>query len=108
MSKLDDLFAFLSIPSVSAVAEYAPEVERCADFLVTKLSSLGFDAVKHMTEIHPIVVACFAECREQHTRQNRDDCDDDKKFDEGETSDNVDSVMLFEVVFHILSFLLWG
>lgn len=57
MSKLDDLFAFLSIPSVSAVAEYAPEVERCADFLVTKLASLGFDAVKHMTDIHPIVVA---------------------------------------------------
>ena len=57
MSKLDDLFAFLSIPSVSAVAEYAPEVERCADFLVTKLSSLGFEAVKHMTDIHPIVVA---------------------------------------------------
>ena len=57
MSKLDDLFAFLSIPSVSAVAEHAADVERCADFLVTKLSSLGFDAKKHLTDIHPIVVA---------------------------------------------------
>lgn len=57
MSKLDDLFAFLSIPSVSAVAEHAGDVERCADFLVDKLSSLGFDAKKHLTNIHPIVVA---------------------------------------------------
>ena len=57
MSKIDDLFAFLSIPSVSAAAEYAKDVERCADFLVEKLSSLGFDAKKHMTDIHPIVVA---------------------------------------------------
>ncbi len=58
MSKhLDDLFAFLSIPSVSAESEYAADVERCADFLVNKLSSLGFDARKHLTDIHPIVVA---------------------------------------------------
>ncbi len=58
MSKhLDDLFAFLSIPSVSAEARHAADVERCADFLVEKLSSLGFDAKKHLTEIHPIVVA---------------------------------------------------
>lgn len=57
MSKLDDLFAFLSIPSVSAQPEHAADVERCADYLVGKLSSLGFDAKKHMTNIHPIVVA---------------------------------------------------
>ena len=57
MSKLDDLFAFLRIPSVSAEAEHAGDVERCADFLVQKLSSLGFDAKKHLTDIHPIVVA---------------------------------------------------
>lgn len=57
MSKLDDLFAFLSIPSVSAEAEHAADVEKCADFLVDKLSSMGFDAKKHLTDIHPIVVA---------------------------------------------------
>ncbi|MBQ1960055.1 MAG: dipeptidase [Akkermansia sp.] len=57
MSKLDDLFAFLSIPSVSAVEAHAADVEKCADFLVNKLSSIGFDAVKHKTNIHPIVVA---------------------------------------------------
>ncbi len=58
MSKhLDDLFAFLSIPSVSALPEHAADVERCADYLVNKLSSLGFEAKKHLTNIHPIVVA---------------------------------------------------
>lgn len=57
MSKLDDLFTFLSIPSVSAEPRHAADVERCADFLVNKLSSLGFEATKHLTEIHPIVVA---------------------------------------------------
>ena len=57
MKHLDELFAFLRIPSVSAQAEHAGDVERCADFLVKKLSSLGFDAKKHLTNIHPIVVA---------------------------------------------------
>ena len=57
MSELDDLFAFLSIPSVSALPEHAADVERCADFLTAKLSSLGFTARKHLTDIHPIVVA---------------------------------------------------
>jgi len=52
-----DLFDFLSIPSVSAQPEHAADVERCADFLVQKLSSLGFAATKHLTNIHPIVVA---------------------------------------------------
>ena len=39
------------------MAEHAGDVERCADFLVDKLASLGFAAKKHMTDIHPIVVA---------------------------------------------------
>ena len=57
MSRIDDLFAFLSIPSVSAQAEHAADVERCADFLVTKLTGMGFSATKYLTDIHPIVVA---------------------------------------------------
>ena len=57
MKHLDELFAFLRIPSVSAQAEHAGDVERCADFLVAKLDSMGFTATKHMTDIHPIVVA---------------------------------------------------
>lgn len=57
MSHLDDLFDFLRIPSISAQEEYAADVERCADYLVQKLSGMGFAAKKHMTDIHPIVVA---------------------------------------------------
>ena len=57
MSRIDDLFAFLSIPSVSAQAEHAADVERCADYLVDKLTSIGFSATKYLTDIHPIVVA---------------------------------------------------
>lgn len=57
MNKLDDLFAFLSIPSVSAAEEHAADVDKCADFLVDKLTSIGFSAEKYRTEIHPIVVA---------------------------------------------------
>lgn len=57
MSKFDDLFAFLRIPSVSALPQHAADVEECADFLVDKLTSLGFASKKHITNIHPIVVA---------------------------------------------------
>ncbi len=57
MKHQDDLFAFLSIPGVSAESKHAADVEHCADFLVNKLTSLGFNAVKHMTNIHPIVTA---------------------------------------------------
>ncbi len=57
MTMLDDLFAFLRIPSVSAQPEHAADVEHCADFLVRKLTSLGFQTRKHMTNIHPIVIA---------------------------------------------------
>ncbi len=57
MKHQDDLFAFLSIPGVSAEAEHAADCERVADFLVEKLTKLGFSAKKHLTKIHPIVVA---------------------------------------------------
>lgn len=57
MKHQDDLFAFLSIPGVSAEAEHAADCEHVADFLVEKLTKLGFSAKKHMTKIHPIVVA---------------------------------------------------
>ena len=57
MAHLDDLTEFLSIPSVSAEPKHAADVDRCADYLVGKLSSLGFSAKKYKTDIHPIVVA---------------------------------------------------
>lgn len=51
MTKLDELCAFLSIPSVSAEPQHAKDVENCADFLVSKLSAMGFSAKKHLTDI---------------------------------------------------------
>jgi len=57
MSKFEDLFAFLRIPSVSSLPQHDADVERCADFLVDKLSSLGFATKKHITNIHPILIA---------------------------------------------------
>ncbi len=57
MTQLDDLYAFLRIPSVSANPNHAADVDECADFLVTKLNSLGFQSTKHRTNIHPIVIS---------------------------------------------------
>ncbi len=57
MSKFEDLFALLRIPSVSALPEHAADVDACADFLINKLDSLGFTTSKRLTDIHPIIVA---------------------------------------------------
>lgn len=57
MSPIDELKEFLSIPSVSALPEHAADVDRCADYLVRKLESLGFTAQKVKTDIHPVVLA---------------------------------------------------
>ncbi len=56
MTRLEELTRFLKIPSVSALSEYAADVERCADYLEQKLKGLGFTAKKYRTELHPIVV----------------------------------------------------
>ena len=53
---LDRLFAFLSIPSISAVPAHFPDCERAADWLVAELAELGFEAAKHPTEGRPMVV----------------------------------------------------
>ena len=53
---LDRLFAFLSIPSISAVPAHFPDCERAADWLVTELGDLGFEAAKHPTAGRPMVV----------------------------------------------------
>ena len=46
---LDRLFAFLSIPSISAVPAHFPDCERAADWLVAELGDLGFEAAKRPT-----------------------------------------------------------
>ena len=53
---LDRLFAFLRIPSISAVPAHFPDCERAADWLVAELGELGFQATKHATAGRPIVV----------------------------------------------------
>ena len=54
---LDDLFAFIRFPSVSTEPRHAGDVEKCADWLVAKLTSIGLTAELHPTGGHPIVTA---------------------------------------------------
>ncbi|MBV8105956.1 MAG: M20/M25/M40 family metallo-hydrolase [Hyphomicrobiales bacterium] len=54
-SALERLFAFLSIPSISAVPAHFPDCERAADWLVGELGGLGFEVAKHPTEGRPMV-----------------------------------------------------
>src|ERR1700691_2031540 len=53
---LDRLFAFLSIPSISAVPAHFPDCERAADWLAAELGGLGFEAAKRPTTGRPMVV----------------------------------------------------
>lgn len=57
MSRMDDLKTFLRFQSVSCQHEHDNDTAACADWLVAKLSSIGFDATAHKTARHPIVVA---------------------------------------------------
>ena len=54
-SALERLFAFLSIPSISAVPAHFPDCERAADWLTGELGGLGFEVAKHPTEGRPMV-----------------------------------------------------
>ncbi|MEL6197508.1 MAG: M20/M25/M40 family metallo-hydrolase, partial [Pseudomonadota bacterium] len=51
------LFDWLKIPSISTDPAYAADCRRAADWLARDLASIGFDAVAHDTEGHPIVLA---------------------------------------------------
>ncbi len=51
------LMALLRIPSISTDPAYKGDCERAADWLVEDLRALGFDAAKHSTPGHPMVVA---------------------------------------------------
>lgn len=52
---LDELFEFLSIPSVSADSQYQPEMTRCAEFVKNALTKAGLTTEIIATKGHPIV-----------------------------------------------------
>lgn len=52
---LSELTEFLTIPSVSAVPENAPDVRRCAEWLAAHINGIGISAQVHETAGHPIV-----------------------------------------------------
>ncbi len=54
---LERLFDFLRIESVSTDPAYAPACRQAADWLVRELAGLGFEARRHDTPGHPMVVA---------------------------------------------------
>lgn len=55
----DRLLALLRIPSISTDPAYKADCDRAADWLVTDLASMGFDAQKRQTPGHPMVVAHY-------------------------------------------------
>jgi len=55
--RMDDLFHFLSFPSVSAKSEHKKDVAACGDWLKEYLSAIGFKAKTYPTGGHPVVYA---------------------------------------------------
>ena len=53
---LERLFELLKLQSISTDSQYAQECRKAADWLVNDLSSIGFDAARHDTTGHPMVV----------------------------------------------------
>lgn len=62
---VEDLLQLLRFASVSTDATKAPQVQACADWVVSKLQAIGLTAEKHETPGHPVVTA-----RNEH-RQGR-------------------------------------
>lgn len=55
---LEELFAFLRIPSISTLPQHKPDVRRAAEFTAASLRSAGMDTVEIIeTDRHPLVYA---------------------------------------------------
>ena len=65
--ELQDLFAFLSFPSVSTESNHKTDVRDCANWIVGKLSAAGLDTKLHETPGNPIVVARNAHKKDRKT-----------------------------------------
>ncbi len=55
--ELENLFSFLRFPSVSTDSRHAGDVRACAEWLITKLASIGLTMELHETPMHPVVIA---------------------------------------------------
>lgn len=55
--RVAELLEFVRIPSVSAQSEHAGDMERCADWLVSKLRGMGLEVRKEKTPGNPVVLA---------------------------------------------------
>ena len=58
-SSVERLLELLRIPSISTDPAYKGDCDCAADWLVSDLASMGFDARKHPTPGHPMVVAHY-------------------------------------------------
>lgn len=56
---LDELLAFLRIPSVSALSTHNADTRKAAEFVGAKLKDLGFQVTINETPKHPIVTAHY-------------------------------------------------
>ena len=65
--ELQDLFAFLSFPSVSTDSNHKSDVRNCANWIVGKLSAAGMDTQLDETPGNPIVVASNAHKADRKT-----------------------------------------
>ena len=55
---LEELKAFLTIPSVSTLPEHKPDIERASEFVATKLRAAGMQRIERIiTRGHPLVYA---------------------------------------------------
>lgn len=54
---LESLFEFLRFPSISTDSRHRGDVRACAEWLRTRLDSMGLAAVVHETPGHPVVIA---------------------------------------------------
>jgi len=52
---LEELKEYLRIPSISTDPAYAAEVDRCADWLLTRMQAAGLTTEKVATDRHPLV-----------------------------------------------------
>lgn len=54
---LQDFFTFLSFPSISSEPHHAPDIRRCAEWLLNYLQAMGFQSELWETPGHPVVFA---------------------------------------------------